>query len=119
MSRETERIVRRWVTLTAKWVSNASRDINIAGETAAMPDEYLPRPLSDKAKGKQRAVDPVEDERNHLANGSSSRPQEPLSRPLTIRFTEGVHDLVLDVHDKETVKHVKDRVGSLLGGSMS
>ena len=53
--------------------------------------------LSEKAKGKQRAVDT-----------EPSSPQE--SRNLTIRFTEGVPDLALDVTDSDTVRQVKAKV---------
>lgn len=56
--------------------------------------------LSEKAKGKQRAV-PVE-----------APPAEgpPPSKDLTIRFTEGIPDLTVQVAEKDTVKDVKDSV---------
>lgn len=53
--------------------------------------------LSEKAKGKQRAVDPE-------PNGSLD------SRDLTIRFTEGLPDLALNVTDTDTVRLVKAKV---------
>ncbi|KAL4073331.1 DUF2407 ubiquitin-like domain-containing protein [Scleroderma yunnanense] len=53
--------------------------------------------LSEKAKGKQRAVDP-----------QPSSP--PDSRDLTIRFTEGLPDLVLHVTDSDTVRQVKAKI---------
>ncbi|KAI6030441.1 DUF2407 ubiquitin-like domain-containing protein [Pisolithus orientalis] len=53
--------------------------------------------LSEKAKGKQRAVDPE-------INGP------PDSRDLTIRFTEGIPDLILHVVEKDTVRDVKSKV---------
>lgn len=60
-------------------------------------------PLSDKAKGKQRAVDPPD-----VGQGSSS--PQPASRDLTIRFTEGGSDLIVHVVEKDTVKDVKQKV---------
>lgn len=53
--------------------------------------------LSEKAKGKQRAVDPE-------INGP------PDSRDLTIRFTEGIPDLILHVVEKDTVRDVKSKI---------
>ncbi|KIM53458.1 hypothetical protein SCLCIDRAFT_1222777 [Scleroderma citrinum Foug A] len=53
--------------------------------------------LSEKAKGKQRAVDPE-------PNGSLD------SRDLTIRFTEGLPDLALNVTDTDTVRLVKAKI---------
>lgn len=50
--------------------------------------------LSERAKGKQRAVDlPVES-----------------SRELVVRFTEGAPDLTITVSKAESVKNVKKRV---------
>ena len=54
--------------------------------------------LSEKAKGKQRAVDPAQD------------PLPPPLKDLTIRFTEGIPDLTVQVADKDTLKEVKDNV---------
>ena len=59
--------------------------------------------LSEKAKGKQRAVDPLD-----MRQDSSST--QPVSRNLTIRFTEGGSDLILPVGEKDTVKDVKQKV---------
>lgn len=56
--------------------------------------------LSEKAKGKQRAVDPELD-------GEPSRTE---SRNLTIRFTEGISDLVLFVTSTDAVRDVKTKV---------
>ncbi|KAF9222984.1 hypothetical protein BS17DRAFT_707650 [Gyrodon lividus] len=56
--------------------------------------------LSEKAKGKQRAVDPD-------INGASSQLD---SRNLTIRFTEGVPDLVLLVTNTDAVRDVKAKI---------
>ena len=49
--------------------------------------------LSEKEKGKQRAVD------------ASS--EAPLVKDLTIRFTEGIPDLTLQVAEKDAVRDVK------------
>lgn len=51
--------------------------------------------LSDKAKGKQRAVEPIE---------------EPSSRELMVRFTEGVPDLTIRVGKRDSVRDVKNNV---------
>jgi hypothetical protein len=60
--------------------------------------------LSEKAKGKQRAVDPPPD------IGQSSSSTHPASKDLTIRFTEGVSDLIVHVCEWETIKDVKQKV---------
>ncbi|KAI6044920.1 DUF2407 C-terminal domain-containing protein [Pisolithus marmoratus] len=53
--------------------------------------------LSEKAKGKQRAVDP--------------EPHSPPdSRDLTIRFTEGIPDLILHIVEKDTIRDVKAKI---------
>ncbi|KAI0372334.1 hypothetical protein BV20DRAFT_1042825 [Pilatotrama ljubarskyi] len=54
--------------------------------------------LSEKAKGKQRAVEP----------GPES--DTPLSKDLTIRFTEGIPDLTVQVAENDTVKDVKKNI---------
>jgi hypothetical protein len=59
--------------------------------------------LSDKAKGKQREIDPL------LEQPSSSTPPDD-SRDLTIRFTEGIPDFNLTVRTKDTVRDVKANV---------
>lgn len=59
--------------------------------------------LSEKAKGKQRAIDSP-----NVGQGSSST--QPASRDLTIRFTEGGSDLIVHVAEKDTVKDVKQKV---------
>ena len=63
--------------------------------------------LSEKAKGKQRAVDPPD-----VEQGTSSA--QPASRDLTIRFTEGGSDLIVHVGEKDTVKDVKQKVFGVL-----
>ncbi|KAG2138571.1 DUF2407 C-terminal domain-containing protein [Suillus bovinus] len=59
--------------------------------------------LSEKAKGKQRAIEPP------LERPSSSTPPDD-SRELTIRFTEGIPDFKLTVRLKDTVRDVKANI---------
>jgi hypothetical protein len=60
------------------------------------------QPLSEKAKGKQRA-DPIQQD--------GSNPGGPVPpRQLMVRFTEGVQDLVLHVADQDSVRDIKDKV---------
>lgn len=59
--------------------------------------------LSERAKGKQRAVEPedtVED----------SSP----TKSLIIRFTEGVPDLTVTIHEQDTVQSVRQNVSKVL-----
>ena len=65
--------------------------------------------LSEKAKGKQRAV-PIPE------NGGPIPPRE-----LMVRFTEGVQDLVLQVAENDSVRDVKAKVSisSLVPCSLS
>ena len=58
--------------------------------------------LSEKAKGKQREITLP------LQPSTSTLPDD--SRDLTIRFTDGVSDLKVTVHPKDTVKDVKANV---------
>ena len=69
-----------------------------------------PDVLSEKAKGKQRAVDPPTDTFEGQTSSSASQPPE-LSRDLVVRFTEGSSDLTIHVGKDDTVRHVKRRVG--------
>lgn len=55
--------------------------------------------LSEKAKGKQRAIDPE-------ADGGPSQD----FRNLTIRFTEGMPDLILLIKSTDAVRDVKAKV---------
>ncbi|KAH9891820.1 DUF2407 ubiquitin-like domain-containing protein [Cubamyces lactineus] len=57
--------------------------------------------LSEKARGKQRAAEP------ELDSASTSVPP---SKDLTIRFTEGIPDLTVQVAEKDTVKDVKHSI---------
>jgi len=59
--------------------------------------------LSEKAKGKQRAIEPS------AASSSSPTPSE-LTRTLVVRFTEGTPDLILTVNNSDTVLDVKKNV---------
>lgn len=62
--------------------------------------------LSEKAKGKQRAVEPPNE---HLPPVEATTPEE-LSRDLVIRFTEGISDLILKVSEKDAIRDVKNNV---------
>ncbi|EIW59286.1 uncharacterized protein TRAVEDRAFT_58189 [Trametes versicolor FP-101664 SS1] len=62
--------------------------------------------LSEKAKGKQRAAPPLVPEQ--LV--TEQPPDSPPSKDLTIRFTEGIPDLIVQVAEKDTVKDVKDKI---------
>ncbi|KAG8883082.1 hypothetical protein FRB98_003320 [Tulasnella sp. 332] len=74
-------------------------------------DTYPPRPLSAKSKGKQRENLNDEVSAGSAHDTGSSHIQKPLhSRTLTMRFTEGVEDLVLNVGEKETVRDFKKRI---------
>ncbi|KAJ7745488.1 DUF2407 ubiquitin-like domain-containing protein [Mycena maculata] len=61
--------------------------------------------LSEKAKGKQRAIDAP-------AAGQPSGPAPLPSRDLVIRFTEGTPDLTVVVTQDDTLRDVKDMVRS-------
>ncbi|KAJ7690692.1 DUF2407 C-terminal domain-containing protein [Mycena rosella] len=62
--------------------------------------------LSEKAKGKQRAIDlPVA--------GQSSEPTSPTERDLVIRFTEGTPDLTVVVTQHDTLRDVKNLIRTL------
>ncbi|KAJ7039139.1 DUF2407 C-terminal domain-containing protein [Mycena alexandri] len=63
--------------------------------------------LSEKAKGKQRAIElPVAEQ--------SSGPAPPPARDLVIRFTEGTPDLTVIVTGDDTLKDVKNMIRSKL-----
>ena len=72
-----------------------------------------PDVLSEKAKGKQRAVDPPADIFEAQTSSSISQPQES-SRDLVVRFTEGSPDLTISVEKDDTVRHIKRRVSLLI-----
>ncbi|KAF8574333.1 hypothetical protein K439DRAFT_1416038 [Ramaria rubella] len=60
-------------------------------------------PLSEKAKGKQRA-DTLD-----IPNPATPR---SIQRDLTIRFTEGVQDLIVSVGQKDSVRDIKNKIRS-------
>ena len=57
----------------------------------------MPQPLSDKAKGKQRAVEPA-------------APVARTTRQLVIRFTDGIPDLELTLSKEDSVRNLKSNV---------
>ncbi|KZP23272.1 hypothetical protein FIBSPDRAFT_919127 [Athelia psychrophila] len=62
--------------------------------------------LSEKAKGKQRAV-----EFHALSTvPAQAAPSEPPSLGLVIRFTEGIPDLTCNVLEKDSIRDVKTRI---------
>ncbi|KAK7057482.1 ubiquitin-like domain-containing protein [Favolaschia claudopus] len=61
------------------------------------------QPLSEKAKGKQRAIEPLD------AGQPSTITSRP-SRDLVIRFPEGTPDLRVLVTERDTLKDVKDTI---------
>lgn len=63
-------------------------------------------PLSEKAKGKQRAVKEL------APNQTQAVPTEILTKTLVIRFSEGIPDLTLQVSEKDAVRDVKRQVCS-------
>jgi len=62
--------------------------------------------LSEKAKGKQRAVDPPDDD--HVGQGSVAEPDAP--RDILIRFTEGLPDFNIVVGKLDSAGDVKRRI---------
>lgn len=63
-------------------------------------------PLSEKAKGKQRAVKELP------PNQTQAVPTGILTKTLVIRFSEGIPDLTLQVSEKDAVRDVKRQVCS-------
>lgn len=59
--------------------------------------------LSEKAKGKQRAVEPQD------VDASGSQTSENTTRTVTIRFTDGLPDLNLSLEPKDTVQILKKK----------
>ena len=70
-------------------------------------------PLSEKAKGKRRAIEPDEDD--DVSNGDELLLPSPSStaptRTFTVRFSEGVHDLEMAIGPNDAVREVQRRVG--------
>ena len=56
--------------------------------------------LSDKAKGKQRATEPLRIQDQGV----------PLPKTLVIRFSEGIPDLTLQVEERDAVRDIKRQV---------
>jgi hypothetical protein len=68
--------------------------------------------LSDKAKGKQRAVElpsSVADSQSPGIPLDSTGGQAP-TRDLVVRFTEGLPDLIVPVNQQDAVRDVKTKV---------
>ena len=65
--------------------------------------------LSEKAKGKQRAVDPPADS----SAGQSIQNEEDWAQELVVRFTEGAPDLTITIRRKDLVRDVKKHVRGL------
>jgi hypothetical protein len=69
--------------------------------------------LSEKVKGKQRAMEPLD---TTLGAGSSSQsPPTPddtehLSQNLVVRFTDGLPDLTVTIEKEDTAQDVKRKV---------
>ncbi|PPQ89697.1 hypothetical protein CVT25_014098 [Psilocybe cyanescens] len=71
--------------------------------------------LSERAKGKQRAIDPLPRDPEDIESGQSSasgfqEAEEETSRDLVIRFTEGAPDLTIHVDKLDSVRDVKQRI---------
>jgi hypothetical protein len=60
--------------------------------------------LTEKAKGKQRAIEP-----QGVEPSSSVHPRKP-TKWLKVRFTEGVADLDISILEHETVGEIKYKV---------
>jgi hypothetical protein len=68
-------------------------------------------PLSEKAKGKQRAVEPLNGERSTSSLPETQHAEdECLSRDLVVRFTEGFPDLTITIEREDFVRDVKRKV---------
>lgn len=73
-------------------------------------------PLSDKAKGKRRAIEPDEngvlcgDESSSSSLPDGSAPPTVNTRTFTVRFSEGAPDLQMSVRPNDTVREVQRRV---------
>ncbi|KAF8895712.1 DUF2407 C-terminal domain-containing protein [Gymnopilus junonius] len=74
--------------------------------------------LSERAKGKQRAIEPIIDDDDQASSSSGIHPSgqrdstdpKPASRDLVVRFTEGVPDLTVSVRKEDSVKEFKRRI---------
>jgi len=71
--------------------------------------------LSEKARGKQRAVVIDGDESGQSAPSTTATPTT--QREVLIRFSEGAHDLLVPVTATDTVKDLKSFVSSSIIGT--
>lgn len=102
-------------------MSNASltRIDESCGEQASNSTPFHQTMLSERAKGKLRAIEPIIDDDDqasstHLSGQrDSSDPPKPASRDLVVRFTEGMPDLTVVVNKEDSVKDIKRRVSSV------
>jgi hypothetical protein len=77
-------------------------------------------PLSEKSKGKRRAIEPNENEAlkqngrppsPSVVASRSGRPNSSI-RTFTVRFSEGVPDLQMTIGPNDTVREVQRRVSA-------
>lgn len=67
--------------------------------------------LSEKAKGKQRAIEPpVEQNISAQCSSADHVKTKDTPRDLLVRFTEGAPDLIISVDKKDSVRDIKQRV---------
>lgn len=69
-------------------------------------------PLSEKAKGKRRAIDSLNNTNGASTSSQSAQPEdaEQLSRDLVVRFTDGLPDLTIAVEKQDSVKDAKRKI---------
>lgn len=67
-------------------------------------------PLSEKAKGKQRAFALPSSIASTTSQSTSTEDVEQLSRDLVVRFTDGLPDLIIIVEKEDLVKDVKRKI---------
>ena len=73
----------------------------------------MQQPLSEKAKGKQRAIDPEPNDASNSSSTASASTQD-MHRDVLIRFSEGAHDLLIPVTRTDTVRDIKRQVSASL-----
>jgi len=69
--------------------------------------------LSERAKGKQRAIEPPIEDQPISGQGLAPEPEQT-SRNLVVRFTEGAPDLTISVEKRDSVRDVKRHVRVLV-----
>lgn len=75
----------------------------------SIPKHIHPKMLSEKARGKQRALE--QDATSEAGPSSSAASShEPATRQLVIRFAEGAPDLTVSVGKQDTVRDIKRNV---------